>query len=228
MLTSSHNSAVRLLLALALLFVALPFVDDLPRGDLIESVLVTLVMIAAVRTVGGSRRAHLIALALVVPTLAAKWINHLRPDLVHPAVFITGAILFFGFVVVHLLRFIVRAPRVDTNVLCAGLAGFLLLGLLWTPAYLLVARLNPAAINVPSGAGAPATLSSFDAFYLSYITLCTIGYGDVTPASKVARMLAVTEGITGLFYMAVLISRLVSMHSSAPSDSGRKDGAAPD
>ena len=67
---------------------------------------------------------------LVTPALAGKWINHLRPDLLPPAVFIIGTIVFFGFVVAHLLRFIVRAPRVDANVLCAGVAGFLLLGLL--------------------------------------------------------------------------------------------------
>ena len=113
-----------------------------------------------------------------------------------------------------------QAPRVDTNVLCAGVAGFLLLGLLWTPAYMLVARLNPAAFNLPSGSGTGATLNNFDAFYFSFITLCTIGYGDVTPASNAARMLAMTEGITGLFYMAVLISRLVSVYSTAKDDAG--------
>ena len=217
---TARYSAVKLLGALGLLFVSAPFVQDLPQGELIESLLLTLVMVAALLAVGGRRRTHLIALALLVPALAGKWINHFRPDLMSPTVYIFGAIFFYGFVVAHLLRFIVRAPRVDANVLCAGVAGFLLLGLLWVPAYLLVARLNPAAFTLPAGSGAGAVLGGFDAFYFSFITLCTIGYGDITPASKVARMLAMMEGITGLFYMAVLISRLVSIHSSGQPAAG--------
>jgi len=46
------------------------------------------------------------------------------------------------------------------------------------------------------------------------MTLCTVGYGDITPVSKGARMLAVLKAIAGLFYVAVLISRLVAIYSS--------------
>lgn len=222
---AARYSAVRLLLALVLLFAVTPFVEDLPNGDLIEAVLVTAVMVAAVRALGGQRQTHLIAMALIIPALASKWINHLQPGLMPPAVPILAAIMFFAFVIAHLIRFIVRSPRVDTNVVCAGVAGFLLLGWLWVPAYLLVARLNPAAFTLPSAAGSGAIFSAFDAFYFSFITLGTIGYGDITPASKVARTLAAAQGITGLFYMAVLISRLVSMHSSSKSADGIDDEA---
>lgn len=208
-------SAVDLLAALGLLFVTAPFIQDMPNGDLVEAVLLTLVMVFAVLTVGGRRRSLIVAMVLVVPALAGKWLNHLHPDLLHPAIYLTTTVLFFGFVVTRLLAFIVRAPRVDANVLCAGVAGFLLLGLVWATAYLAVARLNPAAFNLPTVPGAPATLDTFGAFYFSFITLCTVGYGDIAPVSKAARMLTMLEAITGLFYMAVLISRLVSMHTSA-------------
>jgi hypothetical protein len=209
-------SAVELLLALGLLIVTAPFVQDMSNGDLVEAVLLSLVMVSAVLAVGGSRRTLIIALGLLAPTLAGKWLNHFRPDLLHPAVFLAAAVCFFGFVVARLLVFIVRAPRVDANVLAAGVAGFLLLGLVWATMYLAIARLNPAAFNLPTAPGAPATLDSFGAFYFSFITLCTVGYGDITPVSKAARMLAMLEAIIGLFYMAVLISRLVSVYSSAP------------
>jgi hypothetical protein len=107
---------------------------------------------------------------------------------------------------------------VDANVLCAGISGFLITGLAWAPAYLAVARLNPAAFNLPvPPGGGTAVMDSFSAFYFSFITLCTVGYGDIAPVSKVARMLALLEAITGLFYMAVLISRLVSLHASSQS-----------
>lgn len=213
-------STVKLLVALGLLFVFTPFIEDLPRGDLIEALLLTLVMVSSVLAVGARRRHLIIALVLVIPAAVGKWINHLRPDLLPPEVFLIATVVFFGFVLSHLLRFIVRAPQVNMEVLCAGVAGFLMLGLLWTPVYLLVARLDPGAFTTPAG----SALNGFNAFYFSFITLCTVGYGDIMPVSKIARMLAVTEAITGLFYMAVLISRLVSVYSStkpaAESDNG--------
>ena len=210
-------SPIRLLGALLLLLISSPLVEDLPGGASIEALLLTLVMISAVLAVGGRRRSLTIALVLLAPALVGKWLNHLYPDLLHPTFLLTSYGLFFAFVVARLLAFIVREPRVDANVLCAGVSGFLLLGLLWVPAYAAVARLNPYSFALSASPNAPATLDGFSAFYFSFITLCTVGYGDITPVSRVARMLAVTEAVTGLFYIAVLISRLVTLHSSAQS-----------
>ncbi len=61
-------------------------------------------------------------------------------------------------------------------------------------------------------------MEGFNAFYFSFITLSTVGYGDITPVSKVARMLAATEAMTGLLYVAVLIARLVALYSSPKPD----------
>ena len=213
-------SAVELLAALALLLLSAPFIEDLPDGDLVEAILMTAVMVSAVLAVGGRRRSLLIALMLVAPSVGGKWLNHFWPGLFWSLVYLFAALAFFIFVVGSLIRFILRAPRVDTNVLCAGLSGYLLLALVWVPAYLMLARLNPAAFTLPSAPGAAATMDGFTATYFSFITLCTVGYGDVTPVSRGARMLAVMEAIVGLFFIAVLISRLVAVYSATqpPAD----------
>jgi hypothetical protein len=57
-------------------------------------------------------------------------------------------------------------------------------------------------------------MNAFTSLYFSFITLSTVGYGDIVPASKVARMLAMVEAMFGMFYMAMLIARLVSLYSS--------------
>lgn len=220
----SRNFGIQLLVTIALLFVLTPLLDELQRGDLIGAALLTLVMLTALLAVGGQRRTLTVALLLVGPALAAKWIHHFWPERISQVIALTASMAFFGFVIVHLLRFVLRTPRADANVLCAGLSGYLLLGLLWMPAYVLVSLLDPGAFAMTAVRDPGAAMSGFDAFYFSFITLCTVGYGDVVPVSRAARMLAVTESITGLFYVAVFISRLVAMHSARRSTG---DGDAP-
>jgi hypothetical protein len=71
---------------------------------------------------------------------------------------------------------------------------------------------------------ATGSLCFFDAYYFSFITLSTVGYGDITPLSRGARTLAMMEAMVGTLYMAVLISRLVALYSAqSPAAPVRKD-----
>jgi hypothetical protein len=207
-------SAVELLAVLALLFLSAPFIEDLPNGNLLEAVLMSGVMVSAVLAVGGRRRTLLVALLFFLPAFASRWLHHFAPSVVTSLLYPFAALAFFIFVIAHLILFVLRAPVVDANVLCAGLSGYLLLGLLWVPAYVMVGQLNPGAFKFSAGRDAEAAMHGFNAFYFSFMTLCTVGYGDITPVSKGARMLAVVEAIAGLFYVTVLISRLVAIYSS--------------
>jgi hypothetical protein len=209
---------VELLIALALLFFFMPFAQDIKGGAFIESILLSLVLLAAVLAVSGSRHRLIIAILLAIPVLVARWTSHFRPDLVPPEIFLVGALLLITFVVWHLLRFVLRVPSVDVNVLCASISAYLMLGLIWTIAYWLVDEIVPNAFAFNTAGGAKESMGGFNAFYFSFITLSTVGYGDITPVSKVARMLAALEAITGLLYVAVLIARLVALYSTRKSD----------
>lgn len=213
-------STVQLLIVLAALLIAAPFVEELEGGRLIISVLFSLVLLAAVFAVANRKRSLAIALVLAIPAITARWINLLRPDLVHPAVFLVCALVLLAFVIGHLLYFILHAPVVNLEVLCASIAAYLMLGLMWTVAYWLVDQLTPGgafSFNTTRGA---QSMNGFTGFYFSFVTLSTVGYGDITPVSQAARGLAALEAMTGLLYVAVLIARLVSIYSSAkPEDS---------
>jgi len=216
-------STVQLLIALALLFTCAPFVEEIKGGDLIISLLLSLVLLSAVLAVADRKHVLVIALVLAIPAVAGRWINHFRPDLVPPAVFLTAALVLTAFVVAHLLRFILRAPSVNVEVLCASISAYLMLGLMWTMAYWLVDQLTPGgAFSFNTNAGT-RSMNGFNGFYFSFITLSTVGYGDITPVSKVARMLAAMEAMTGLFYVAILIARLVSLYSAPGSTEHREE-----
>ena len=210
-------SAVELLIALALLFFFFPFVEEAKGGDLIVSLLLSLVLLSGVLAVSDRKGVLLIALVLAIPAIAGRWINHFWPDVVRPAVFLTAALLLTAFVVVNLLRFVLRAPSVNVEVLCASISAYLMLGLMWTMAYWLVDQLTPGAFSFNTNAG-KQSMNGFNAFYFSFITLSTVGYGDITPVSRIARWLAAMEAMTGLLYVAVLIARLVALYSIPKSD----------
>jgi hypothetical protein len=113
---------------------------------------------------------------------------------------------------VHLLVFVLRAPWVNTEVLCAAVSTFLMLGILGAFAYDLVARLVPHSFVFTVGSETNRSMTGFEALYFSFGTL-TSYYGDIIPVSRAARTLAMVESTAGLFYIAVLIARLVSLYS---------------
>jgi hypothetical protein len=210
-------TSVQLLVALALLFFFFPFVEEVKGGDIIVSILLSLVLLCAVLAVADRKRVLVIAVALAIPAIAGRWISHFRPDLVPPPVFLTAGLVLIAFVVANLLRFVLRAPSVNIEVLCASISAYLMLGLLWTVAYWLVDQLTPGAFAFNTNDGRQS-IHGFNAFYFSFVTLSTVGFGDITPVSKIARMLAAMEAITGLLYVAVLIARLVALYSSPKSE----------
>jgi len=186
----------------------------MPYGILILSVLLTLVLLSALLAVSSRRGTLIWGIILATPALAGKWVNYVRPDLMPPEFFLVFAALFCGFVVVHLLSFILRASRVSLDILCAAIANYLMLGLLWSFAYQLVAQTFPNSFVFNFDSDPRHVLMGFEAFYFSFATLITVGYGDIIPAANVSRMLAVTESIAGVFYVTILVARLVAIYSS--------------
>jgi hypothetical protein len=91
-----------------------------------------------------------------------------------------------------------------------AIAVYLLMGLIWAGAYEMVLRLAPGAFSFAQG---PQTrdVADYRLVYYSFITLTTIGYGDITPVHPLARSLAMAEGLVGQLYPAILIARLVSL-----------------
>ena len=211
-------STVQLLIALALFFIWAPFVEEIEGGELIVSGLFSLVLLAGIVAVADRKRVLVIAIVLAIPAIAGRWINHFRPDLAPPAVFLTAGLVLIAFVVANLLRFVLRAPSVNVEVLCASISAYLMLGLMWTMAYWLVDQLTPGgAFSFNTNTGT-RSMNGFTGFYFSFITLSTVGYGDITPVSRIARWLAAMEAMTGLLYVAVLIARLVSLYSTPKSN----------
>jgi ion channel len=211
--------------SLVALLIIVPLAAATAAGDFLVAALFTLVLVASALAAGVRKRDLVVASALALVTITAKWFDHFRPDLCPSAVHLIAGMALLAFVMTRLLRFILRAPRVDSEVICAGLSAYLLLGVLWMFAYILTAHIDPGSFTISAGPDVGRTLDSYSALYFSFITLCTVGYGDILPASHFARMLVTLEAISGTIFITVLISRLVGLYPARP---GEHRGAAKD
>jgi len=214
-------SVAQFLVALILLFVSFPFYERLHYGMVIASVLMTVVLASAVLAIGGRRRTLMWGILLVVPAIAAQWVRHMMPEL-HQAYSVVPGGIFVIYVIMQLFSFILRAQKVTSEVLYAAVANYMLIGLLWSFIYRLIADFNPAAFSFSAASAPDSHMMGFNCIYFSFVTLSTIGYGDVVPVSPVARMLSVTEATTGMFYIAILVARLVALHASAAQGTDQK------
>ena len=214
-------SVARFLAALVLLFVASPFIEAMRDGAVVESVIATVVVCMGVLAVGGRRRTLVLAVLLVLPAVVGNWAHHIWPERFPMEAVLASRLVFLAFVVARLLVFILRAPKVNSEVLCAGVSVYLLIGLVWALGYRMLAP-DAFAFSVPPSS--THEMTRFNAFYFSFITLTTVGYGDITPVSPIARMLAVMEAMTGTLFLGVLIARLVSLYSApGPAEPPRQE-----
>lgn len=117
-------------------------------------------------------------------------------------------------ITVLILRYALRAQVVGREHIFAGLSGYLLLGLVCGQLYWLMEQHAPGSLAVPAHAG---TFSLPSGVYFSFATLTTVGYGDITPRTELARGLATIEAVTGQIYLAVFVARLIGRYVSRKS-----------
>lgn len=209
-------SMMQFLIALVVLIVTFPFTGDLKNGEAIENFLLLIVMISAALAVSG--RNGILALILIGPAIFGPLADLYRPGLVPIWIITATHVVFVAFIISQLLRFVLRAPRVNVQVMCAGIAGYLMIGLMWTPAYRMISQLSPGAFEGPH-LSPDGVLKRFDALYLSFTTLTCLGCNDVSPVFNSGRMLLMVESVTGALYLATLIARLVALYSRTANDS---------
>jgi hypothetical protein len=116
------------------------------------------------------------------------------------------------------LRYALRSGQVDAEHIYAALGAYLLGGVFFGALYHAVEQVWPGSFAASGGArGMPMA----DSIYLSFVTLATLGYGDLVPVSGVARGLAVIEAIMGQLFLAVMIARLVGSYAQRPNGHGK-------
>jgi len=174
-------------------------------GALIECLLAAS-LLAAMVPVGTarSRPALLTATALVwLARPVTAWFDH--PAL---SAMTLGLWTLIGlFAAAGALRFAMSAMQVDSEHLYAALSAYLLAGIYFGLFYWVLEQVWPGTFAATGG------FSRMSAIYFSFVTLATLGYGDIVPRTDVARGLAIVEGVGGQLFLAVMVARLVSLYA---------------
>jgi hypothetical protein len=126
---------------------------------------------------------------------------------------------------------VLRNPRIGVDEICAAVSVYLLLGLIWALFYSMAYHVSPDSIAMPDVAETVAEegagLKHFTTFtYFSFVTLSTLGYGEIVPMSTETRMLAWVEAMFGQIYLAVLIGRILGLHVAAVAARSMRPGDA--
>jgi hypothetical protein len=123
------------------------------------------------------------------------------------------------------IRFALRGRLITAEHIYAALSAYLLAGLVFGVTHWTVESVSPGSYGEAGIGGAPARFSLTTALYYSFVTLATLGYGDVVPKTDVARGIAVVEAIIGQLYIAVMIAHLVGARLKASDESAGIEGA---
>jgi len=214
-----------LLLAIIAAFAVRPMIGDSADASLLFGIALVLLLVVALyninvdelvgergRLVAQTRRRRIIGWTLAIGAAAERIVVLFEHNRLVNLIGTVFWFLFIVFVTVSELRSVLKQKEVSGETICMATSVYLLMGFSWAFLYAIIYQRHPEAFG-----GLPAVqLNNVTPVfpilgYFSLTTLSTIGFGDITPLTLQARYAAVAEGITGQFYLAILVARLVGM-----------------
>lgn len=209
LLYTIKGSCLFLLLSLLLLLFAYPYGKVRP---LLIFSLNGLTLIAGIYAVSTIRK-HVVIAAVISTLQVLAAALHLKIgsivfDVVAAALFA----IFYIYVLVIVLAYVIKGTEVTMDKIIGAVSIYFLIGFTWASFYHIVFSFQPEAFSVSNTFLTSTERLKPDFVYFSFITLLTVGYGDISPILGIARSLAMLEGIVGVLYIGVFIARLLSLY----------------
>ena len=120
-------------------------------------------------------------------------------------------ILIVSITIVELFKEIFKTKIIDSHIISSAISIYVLVGIFWYLLFMFLLMIDPDSFDIRNF---NPEMVSIDMIYFSFTTLTTLGYGDITPVSYTAKMWSITEAMMGVMFLAVMISRVVSLFGS--------------
>jgi hypothetical protein len=221
--TADRGLSAMLVLLVILIFVVQPLGEIGVAGRAVTTLVFSLMLISSVWAVAGTRRSAVVVGVVVTATLLVRWLRLWlgSGSLVFPSALVS--LVFCVVVALVVLAQVFRAGRITVHHVQGAVAAYLLLGMAWAFAYELVVFEWPAAFVMPAVDATTSRELISHFVYFSFVTLTTVGYGDVTAIHPFARSLVTIEALVGQLFPAILLARLVSMELLHRGDAAVKE-----
>lgn len=209
------NQRFLILLCLILgLLILVPILQQLVAVRLFIDIFLTAIFISMVYTFNYNK-VHVIAgVFLAVVMLASLWLQYLDPNKWFLSVGMLAGVIFISMVIAGIIGLIIKSEEVSREIIYAAILVYMLAALMWAFIYTFLELVDPASFNIELNRS-DGYLPVFQ--YYSFVTITTLGYGDITPITEVAKAFSVLEGVIGQLYLVVAVAWLVGMHVSGKS-----------
>ena len=198
------------LLISLLVLIVVPFFIHGPFKQIITTICLSLVFIIAVGAVSTSKRFYIVLIVVVCFLILLEWLIVLVSEHESLRIIAYSVFLFFmGFVAVHLYRFILQNKEVEFETIMAAFSIYLLIGIIGALLAGIIDVVFPEAYSI-STTNSGLLWNNF--LYYSFVTLTTLGYGDILPVMEESKALAMLLSIIGPFYLATVIAILVAKY----------------
>jgi hypothetical protein len=212
-----RQSNQRFLILLCLILGLLVFVPILQRFVAVRifiDIFLTAIFISMVYTFSYNK-VHVIAgVFLAVVMLASLWLQYLDPNKWILPIGMLAGVIFIAMVIGGIIGLIIKSEEVCRETIYAAILMYLLAALMWAFIYTFLELVDPASFNVELNRSR-GYLPVFQ--YYSFVTITTLGYGDITPITDVAKAFSILEAVIGQLYLVVAVAWLVGMHVSSKS-----------
>ena len=210
-LLRSKNRFVILECLIVGLLVLVPILNRFTPARIFLDILLTAITIFMVYTISHKKGQVIVGLFLAIVMLASLWLQYVYPNIGIAAVGMIAGVLFTAVVITSVMVFMFESEEVNKETIYAAILLYLLIGLMWAFIYTFLELVEPASFNIdlsrPEG-----YLLVFQ--YFSFVTITTLGYGDVTPVTEVAKAFAVLEAVVGQLYLVIIVAWLVGTYKS--------------
>jgi voltage-gated potassium channel len=204
------------LVSAVLLAVVQPLTQRVATDYVLFELLCSVLILAVMLLVIPRKKVRLFGVPLGLLAILVLWTSHICEDPLSRYLLISAHLLaaaFFGIALYGIVSSILLF-RIRRNAGLSAVFGYLLLGIIWMLLYTAVETATPGSFRIPlQDAGELSSVRSVRSMlgYFSFITLATVGYGDVTPVTPLSRTLAWMEAVAGQFYLGVLVAGLVGV-----------------
>ena len=200
-----------LLILILLLLILPPFLDDWVSTRILLDVFITAILFALIFAIRSNRAQTIIGVILALPLMITTWASYFVSITSIGLTTQIFAVLFFGYAAVIILRGMIKNQEVSRETIFSAIVAYLLIGLMWAFLYMLLETIVPGSFSFPDK---DLRTIRMHFRYFSFVTITTLGYGDIAPLTDKASALALLEALVGQIYLVVLVAWLVGMHVS--------------